>query len=140
MYVPLEPVLTTIYTDSDCLSIVKNASNKNIVIVGNSSVITVLKLTRLLWAKSVQNENINNIINLAQNLYDVVAQHSKNLYEIKNILEDNTNKFNKEYEKISKEGKLFKTIEQLKSYGIQTQNKKLGRKTDEITINPDFLD
>ena len=139
MYIPLEPALTVIYTDSDCLNIVRNASNKNIIIVGNSSVITVLKLTRILWAKSVQNENTNNIINLAQNLYDIVAQHSRNLYEMKNILESCSEKFNKEYEKISNEGKLFKVVEELKQYGIQAQNKKLGRKTDEITINPDFL-
>ena len=62
MYIPLESVLTLIYTDSDFLSVVKNANEKNIIIVGNSSILTTLRLVNLLWAQNKQQENIENII------------------------------------------------------------------------------
>lgn len=139
MYIPLEPVLTLIYTDNDFLSVVKNANEKNIIIVGTSSVLTVLRLTKLLWAKNVQDKNMQNIINLAQDIYNTVAQHSQNLYNIKNALEENLKSFNKEYEKMTVSKGFFKTVEQLKDFGIQSTLKKSGKKQIETVINSEFL-
>ncbi len=138
MYIPLEPVLTTIYTDKDFLGIIKNANEKNIILTGNSSIITTLRLTKLLWAQDSREKNIENIVNCAQNIYEYIALHTNNLSNIKKQLDLSYQNFNKEYEKMIS-NKLFQNIEQLKSYGIQSSSKKTGRKISEITIEKEFL-
>ncbi len=139
MYIPLEPVLTTIYTDKDFLSVIKNANEKNIIIVGNSSVLTTIRLTKLLWAQNAQKENLDKIINIAQNIYEYISIHTQNLYKIKVLMEENYQNFNKEYEKLAQNNKLFKLTEELREYGIQTNSKKQGKKLNEIKIHQDFL-
>ena len=139
MYIPLEPILTLIYTDNDFNSVIKNANEKNIIIVGNSSVLTTLRLAKMLWAQNTQENNMQNIIEIAQNIYEYIANHSKRLYEIKKQLEENTLKFNKEYEKITSDNKLFKYTQKLKEYGIQSSLKRDGKKLAEISIQNDFL-
>ena len=140
MYIPLEPIISEIYTDNDYIQVIKNANEKNVIIVGNSSVLTAIRLIKLLWAQEKQNKNILNIINTAETLYQEIAKHSQELTKIKVILNEQTNLFNKEFDKISKENKLFKTAEKLRNYGIQTQDKRTGKKLSEIKINSEFLD
>ena len=94
MYIPLEPVLTLIYTDKDFLSVIKNANEKNIIIVGNSSILTTIKLVKLLWAQDSQEKNLEKIINIAQNIYEFISLHTQNLYKIKTVLVDTTINFN----------------------------------------------
>ena len=139
MYIPLEPIVTLIYTDSDFINVIKNANEKNIIIVGNSSVLTTLKLAKILWAQDSQEKNIEKITTIAQNIYEYVSVHTQNLYKIKTALEENTKLFNKEYEKLSKTNKLFTLTEELRNLGIQTKTKKIGKKLDEIKIHEDFL-
>ena len=138
MYIPLESVITLIYTDKDFLNIVKYANEKNIIIVGNSSILTVIRLTKMLWAQDMQNKNIDNIVSSAQYIYDFIAQHSNALAEMKKVLEENNEKFEKEYNKLTS-SKIFNKIEELKKYGIEAQKHKIGRKNEEININSDFL-
>ena len=138
MYIPLEAIITLIYTDKDFLSVVKNANEKNIIIVGNSSILTTIRLVKMLWAQEIQNKNIENIVNVSQNIYDLIAQHSNALSEMKKVLDENNQKFNKEYEKLTS-SKLFGFIEQLKQYGIEALEHKIGRKNQEINIHSDFL-
>ena len=139
MYIPLEPIITAIYTDSDFLSVIKNANEKNIIIVGNSSILTTLKLIKKLWAQDTQEKNINKIVEIAQNIYEYISIHSQNLYKIKEILDESTIKFNKEFEKISKNNKLFKLTQELKDCGIEGSTKKTGKKLNEIEIHQSFL-
>lgn len=139
MYIPLEPIITLIYTDKDFLSVIKNANEKNIIIVGNSSILTTIRLTELLWAQDTQEKNIENIVLIAQNIYKLIAQHSQELFEMKNIMEENNKRFIKEYEKIANNNKLFNYTQQLIDFGIQIENKKQGRKLSEIKIHSDFL-
>lgn len=139
MYVPLEPIITLIYTDNDFIGVVKNALEKNIIIVGNSSVLTTIKLVKTLWAQNTQEKNIEKIIQNAQSIYNYIAKHSQNLFEIKKLLEENTRKFNLEYEKLTQQNEFFKKIEELREYGVQTTNKKIGKNLIEVEINKDFL-
>lgn len=139
MYIPLEPVLTLIYTDDEFISVIKNANKKNIIIVGNSSILTTIRLTKMLWAQDTQEKNIDNIIFAAEKIYNLIAQHSQALYDMKNVLEQNNERFKKEYEKITQNNSFFKNIEELRSYGIQANHKRTGKKLDEITIHDDFL-
>ena len=140
MYIPLEPILTEIYTDKDFIPVIRNASDKNIIIVGNSSVLTVIKLTKLLWAQEKQNNNIDKIIDCAESIYNLIAGHSQMLYNLKCTLEDSCSNFNKEYEKFIKNNKLFKYTEELKEYGIEITPKTKNRKNGVVNINPEFLD
>lgn len=139
MYIPLEPVVTQIYTDKDFLGVVKNANDKNIIIVGNSSILTVIRLTKLLWAQDSQDKNIEKIISIAQNIYEFISLHTQNLYKIKTMLDENTQNFNKEYEKLSKTNNLFKLTQELRSCGISPSSIKNGKKLNEIKIHEDFL-
>lgn len=139
MYIPLEAILTEIYTDKDYLSVVKNANEKNIIIVGNSSILTTIRLIKLLWAQDAQEKNIEKIVNIAQNIYEYISLHTQNLSKIKTILEETTMSFNKEYDKLATGSKLFKQIEELRNFGIQTTTKKEGKKLNEIKIHQDFL-
>ncbi len=139
MYIPLEPVLTLIYTDKDFLGVIKNANEKNIIIVGNSSVLTTIRLTKLLWAQNAQENNLEKIINIAQNIYEYISIHTQNLYKIKTSMEENYQNFNKEYDKFAQNNKLFKLTEELRNCGIQANSKKQGRKLSEIKIHQDFL-
>lgn len=139
MYIPLEPVLTHIYTDKDFLNVIKNANEKNIIIVGNSSILTTLRLVKLLWAQNKSEKNIENIINIAENIYEVIAKHSQNIYQFKKAYDENQKLLEKEYENLTKNNKLFKNIELLREYGIQAKTVKIGKKLDEIKIHQDFL-
>lgn len=139
MYIPLEPVLTLIYTDKDFISVIKNANEKNIIIVGNSSVLTTIRLVKLLWAQDLQDKNIEKIINIAQNIYEYVALHAQNLYKIKQLADENMQNINKEYEKLTNNNKLFNLTEELRNCGIQTNSKKQGKKLSEIKIPDNFL-
>jgi len=139
MYIPLETLITHIYTDSDFLGVVKNANEKNIIIVGNSSILTTIRLINSLWAYHNQDKNIENIVNIAQNIYSLIAQHSKNLSEIKNSMEKIYSSFNKEFDLMKSESKLFCAVEKLREYGINAQNKKVGKKLNEIEIEKGFL-
>ncbi len=139
MYIPLEPVITEIYTDCDYISVIKNANEKNIIIVGNSSILTTLRLTKLLWSQEKQAKNIQQIINIAENIYELIAKHSQNLYKIKEQLNESNEQFNKEFQKITSQNQLFKMTEELRTMGIQASNKKIGKKISEIEINKNFL-
>ncbi len=139
MYIPIEPIISEIYTDKDYIQVIKNANEKNIIIVGNSSILTTIRLTKTLWAQETQERNMQNIINTVETLYQTIAKHAQQLAKIKEILNENTDNFNKEFEKITKENYFFKTAEKLREYGIQTSNKRMGKKLDEIKINSEFL-
>ena len=140
MYIPLETVLTQLYTDKDFISVIKNAAQKNIIIVGNSSIITVIKLVNLLWAQDKQNNNVEKIVACAESIYNIVAEHSQLLYSLKATLTDCTDRFNKEYEKLSNNSKLFKYTEELKGFGIEINKKSKINKKECLSINSEFLE
>ena len=139
MYIPLESLISYIYTDGDFISVIKNAQEKNIIIVGNSSIITIIRLVSTLWANYAQEKNIDKIINTAGEIYNLLALHSINLSNMKNTLNNLNDTFNKEFDKLQSDNKLFCAAEELRNYGIQAQNKKQGKKLNEIKIDEVFL-
>lgn len=139
MYIPLEALITCIYTDSDFLSVVKNANEKNIIIVGNSSILTTIRLVNLLWCHYNQDKNIDKIIEIAHNIYNLIALHSKNMTQMKTFIDEFHCEFNKEFNKFKNDNKLFCMAEELRNCGINVRAKKNGKKLDEIEIEKDFL-
>ncbi len=138
MYIPIENIITMIYTDSDFLSLVKNANDKNIIIVGASSILTVLRLVKNIWANEIQQNNIEKIASIAQNIYDVISSHSQNLAKLRQTMIDNLEAFDKDYNVI-KSQKLFKLCNELSDLGISPKIKKEGRKLFEQKIHSDFI-
>ena len=139
MYIPLEPVITEIYTDNDFISVIKNANEKNIIIVGNSSILTTIRLTKILWSQEKQEKNLQKIVDAAEMIYELIAKHSQNLYKIKQQINESNELFNKEFEKITSENKIFKITQELKKMGIEATSKKQGKKLNELEINKEFL-
>ena len=139
MYIPLEPVLTLIYTDCDFVSVVKNAVDKNIIIVGNSSVLTSLRLVKYLWAQDLIEKNTDKILEISKNIFELMAQHSQNLYSIKQVMENSLNNFNKEFEKMTTSTKIFKLANELKNCGVEASLKRQGKKLNETEINENLL-
>ena len=116
MYIPLESLISYIYTDSDFISVIKNAQEKNIIIAGNSSIITIIRLVSTLWANYAQEKNIDKIINTAGEIYNLLALHSINLSNMKNTLNNLNDTFNKEFDKLQSDNKLFCAAEELRNY------------------------
>ena len=139
MYIPLESVLTLIYTDCDFVSVVKNAVDKNIIIVGNSSVLTSLRLVKYLWAQDLIEKNTDKILEISKNIFELMAQHSQNLYSIKQVMENSLNNFNKEFEKMTTSSKIFKLANELKNCGVEASLKRQGKKLNETEINENLL-
>lgn len=139
MYIPLEPVLTLIYTDCDFVSVIKNAVDKNIIIVGNSSVLTSLRLVKYLWAQDLIEKNTDKILEISKNIFELMAQHSQNLYSIKQVMENSLNNFNKEFEKMTTSTKIFKLANELKNCGVEASLKRQGKKLNETEINENLL-
>ena len=139
MYIPLEPVLTLIYTDCDFVSVIKIAVDKNIIIVGNSSVLTSLRLVKYLWAQDLIEKNTDKILEISKNIFELMAQHSQNLYSIKQVMENSLNNFNKEFEKMTTSTKIFKLANELKNCGVEASLKRQGKKLNETEINENLL-
>ena len=142
MYIPLEALINLIYTDEDFMSVVKNANEKNIIIVGSSSIITTIRLVNLIWAKEKQEKNIERIIQISKNIYKYFALHSKKLSEIRNLINSAQETMEKEFEKISKENKLFKEIEELNCFGDEIINSKFSKnskRAPQTKIPEEFL-
>ncbi len=80
MFIPVEACVNLIYTDYDFNKIVELANSKNIVIVGTASLIVTLRLVNQLWASKTRYDNVQNIINVGQNLYNNIATHAQKSY------------------------------------------------------------
>ena len=139
VYIPLEPLVSLIYTDCDFLSVIKNAYDKNVIIVGNSGILTSIRLVKEIWANTIQNSNIENIIAKAETIYNLIAIHSKNMTNLKNLITEFNLSFEKEYQKFSSDNKLFKVTQELKDFGISTLTKKVGKKIENTEIVDEFL-
>ncbi len=139
MYIPLEPLISLIYTDKDFISVVKNAYEKNIIIVGNSGILTSIRLTKELWSNTIQNNNIDKIIAKAEVIYNLISIHSKNMANLKKLITDFNISFEKEYEKFALESKLFKVTQELRDFGISAFPKKIGKKIENVEISEEFL-
>ena len=87
MYIPIESCINLIYTDVDFRSVVELANSRNIIIVGNSSLLVALRLVNQLWRTKIQSQNIENIIAVGESLYNNIALHAQGLLNIQQTLE-----------------------------------------------------
>lgn len=132
MFVPIEPCINLIYTDPLFQKIIEQANLKNIIIVGTASLIVTLRLINQLWASKTRYDNVQNIIEVGQNLYNNMALHAQNLLNIKSSIENANKSIDIEINRFTerRNGSVFREAEKLKDFGIEARSgKKAGVNT-----------
>lgn len=141
MYIPIESCVNLIYTDPDFRKILELANTHNIIITGTSSIIVTLRLVANLWATKNSYDNIKNIIETGEKLYNNIATHAQNLLTIQSAIENASKSINSEINRFKEKnnGSIFKEAEKLHEFGIEAKNTKSGKKFIENKIPEEFL-
>ena len=141
MYIPIEPCVNLIYTDPDFRKILELANAHNIIITGTSSIIVTLRLVANLWTTKNSYDNIKNIIETGEKLYNNIATHAQNLLTIQSAIENASKSINSEINRFKEKnnGSIFKEAEKLHEFGIEAKNTKSGKKFIENKIPEEFL-
>ena len=141
MYIPIESCVNLIYTDPDFRKILELANTHNIIITGTSSIIVTLRLVANLWTTKNSYDNIKNIIETGEKLYNNIATHAQNLLTIQSAIENASKSINSEINRFKgkNNGSIFKEAEKLHEFGIEAKNTKSGKKFIENKIPEEFL-
>lgn len=141
MYIPIESCVNLIYTDPDFRKILELANTHNIIITGTSSIIVTLRLVANLWTTKNSYDNIKNIIETGEKLYNNIATHAQNLLTIQSAIENASKSINSEINRFKEKnnGSIFKEAEKLHEFGIEAKNTKAGKKFIENKIPEEFL-
>lgn len=141
MYIPIESCVNLIYTDPDFRKILELANAHNIIITGTPSIIVTLRLVANLWTTKNSYDNIKNIIETGEKLYNNIATHAQNLLTIQSAIENASKSINFEINRFKgkNNGSIFKEAEKLHEFGIEAKNTKSGKKFIENKIPEEFL-
>lgn len=141
MYIPIESCVNLIYTDPEFRKILELANTHNIIITGTSSIIVTLRLVANLWTTKNSYDNIKNIIETGEKLYNNIATHAQNLLTIQSAIENASKSINSEINRFKEKnnGSIFKEAEKLHEFGIEAKNTKSGKKFIENKIPEEFL-
>lgn len=141
MYIPIESCVNLIYTDPDFRKILELANTHNIIITGTPSIIVTLRLVANLWTTKNSYDNVKNIIETGEKLYNNVATHAQNLLTIQSAIENASKSINSEINRFKEKnnGSIFKEAEKLHEFGIEAKNTKSGKKFIENKIPEEFL-
>lgn len=141
MYIPIEPCVNLIYTDPDFRKILELANTHNIIITGTPSIIVTLRLVANLWTTKNSYDNVKNIIETGEKLYNNIATHAQNLLTIQSAIENASKSINSEINRFKEKnnGSIFKEAEKLHEFGIEAKNTKSGKKFIENKIPEKFL-
>ena len=141
MYIPIESCVNLIYTDPDFRKILELANTHNIIITGTPSIIVTLRLVANLWTTKNSYDNVKNIIETGEKLYNNIATHAQNLLDIQSAIENASKSINSEINRFKEKnnGSIFKEAEKLHEFGIEAKNTKSGKKFIENKIPEEFL-
>ncbi len=140
MYIPIESCVNMIYANSDFKKIIENANAKNIIITGTSSLLVTLRLVNNLWNAKTRNDNIENIIDVGEKLYNKIAKHAQNLINIQQVIDKAHDIIHNEIKDFKTDkGSIFKEAQNLREFGIEAKSRKSGRKITENAIPEEFL-
>lgn len=141
MYIPIESCVNLIYTDPDFRKILELANAHNIIITGTPSIIVTLRLVANLWTTKNSYDNVKNIIETGEKLYNNIATHAQNLLDIQSAIENASKSINSEINRFKEKnnGSIFKEAEKLHEFGIEAKNTKSGKKFIENKIPEEFL-
>lgn len=141
MYIPIESCVNLIYTDPEFRKILELANAHNIIITGTPSIIVTLRLVANLWTTKNSYDNVKNIIETGEKLYNNIATHAQNLLTIQSAIENASKSINSEINRFKEKnnGSIFKEAEKLHEFGIEAKNTKSGKKFIENKIPEEFL-
>lgn len=141
MYIPIESCVNLIYTDPDFRKILELANTHNIIITGTPSIIVTLRLVANLWTTKNSYDNVKNIIETGEKLYNNIATHAQNLLTIQSAIENASKSITSEINRFKEKnnGSIFKEAEKLHEFGIEAKNTKSGKKFIENKIPEEFL-
>lgn len=141
MYIPIESCVNLIYTDPDFRKILELANTHNIIITGTPSIIVTLRLVANLWTTKNSYDNVKNIIETGEKLYNNIATHAQNLLTIQSAIENASKSINSEINRFKEKnnGSIFKEAEKLHEFGIEAKNTKSGKNFIENKIPEEFL-
>ncbi len=141
MYIPIESCVNLIYTDPDFRKILELANAHNIIITGTPSIIVTLRLVANLWTTKNSYDNVKNIIETGEKLYNNIATHAQNLLTIQSAIENASKSINSEINRFKEKnnGSIFKEAEKLHEFGIEAKSTKSGKKFIENKIPEEFL-
>lgn len=117
MFIPNDQCyLAALEEDAD---LSRYAYNKGVVIISPSNLMMALQLAFNMWQQHIRNNNIENIVKAANELYDKVATFSESMAKVDEKISQLTKEFNNA-KNLMYEGKgnLFKKVENLKNLGI----------------------
>jgi len=119
-----------------------NAFEKNIIIVGPSTLLTTLRTVQNLWRMAQQNQNALEIANRAGALYDKFVSFVEDLEEVGGKLEAAQRSYDRAHNKLQTgRGNLISRTENLKKLGAKAtkqQNKELLQSA-ELDVQQDAL-
>ena len=100
-----------------------------------------MRLINQLWASKTKYDNVQNIIEVGENLYNSVSLHAQNLLNIKKSIEGAYNSIESEICRFTqrRNGSIFKEAEKLKQFGICGKASKSGKKIVENEIPEELL-
>ena len=118
MYIPVENSLALIYDD---LALVNYAYENNIILVGNVSILTTLRLVKLLLAEEKQRESVIEIAKVGTSLFEKFSAFCADLQSIQRRIAQVDSDFKTAIGRFQRgEDSLFRSVEKLKSMGIIT--------------------
>ena len=118
MYIPIENSLALIYDDPQ---LVNFAYENNIILIGNVSLMTTLRLVKLLLAEEKQKESVMEIVKVGTSLFEKFSKFCTDLQSIHRKIEQVDSEFKTTIGRFQKgEDSLFRSVEKLKSMVIIT--------------------
>ena len=121
MYMPVESSVNLLYEDTDLINL---AYKSNIIIVGTSSLLTIIRLVNQLLAQQKQSESVNKIVSAGTNLYETFVQFCEDLLDVQKRVEDVSLKLTKTINRFSRGNRnkpsLFSQVNALKEFGISS--------------------
>jgi DNA recombination protein RmuC len=118
MYVPIENSLALIYDDR---ALINYAYENNIILIGNVSLLTTLRLVKLLLAEEKQRESVIEIAKVGTSLFEKFSAFCEDLKSIQKRIGQVDSDFKTAIGRFQRgEDSLFRSVEKLKSMGIIT--------------------
>lgn len=117
LYMPLESSLSVVYSD---LELVNRALEKDVIIVGTSSLLTTIKLIKHLWLQDDKNRNAQKIADAGAGLFELFVKLCEDLESISDSFDKVQNLFKTSINRFKRGDNLFKKAEELKGLGLST--------------------
>ena len=131
LFMPVEPAYRVLAKEGK--SIIEEALQKKIAIVGPSTLYYCLKVVEHMWSVDQQNKNAKNIANQASNIYDQAARVYESFSSVLDSFQKLTSKLDEAKNRLQGgKGSLLGKVEKLKDLGRLATKKELPK---DITDN-----